>query len=198
MGKLEFDSVLLGAILGAQDGSCRVRDATGVDHPAVPRKSIRRVVARALVTASLGESAELDEAFALDGLTIDDLKAIDERIDERVFDALSVDASVAARASYGGTAPVRVREQVAAAKQRLAPRKKFGFRKGAVKTVEAAAAAAPARTTEREVSVAATRKVARFRTNATRCALGSTFQWIRSAQVSGPPKKAQKVNRSTP
>ena len=57
--------------------------------------------------------------MALDGLSIGDLKAIDARIDERVFDALSVDASVAARASYGGTAPVRVREQVAAAKKRL-------------------------------------------------------------------------------
>ena len=60
-----------------------------------------------------------EKGVALDGLAIADLKAIDERIDERVFDALSVDASVAARASYGGTAPVRVREQVAAAKQRL-------------------------------------------------------------------------------
>jgi argininosuccinate lyase len=60
-----------------------------------------------------------EKRVALDGLTIEDLKGIDERIDERVFDALSVDASVAARASYGGTAPVRVREQVAAAKQRL-------------------------------------------------------------------------------
>ncbi len=60
-----------------------------------------------------------EKGVALDGLAIDDLTAIDPRIDERVFDALSVDASVAARASYGGTAPVRVREQVAAAKQRL-------------------------------------------------------------------------------
>ena len=60
-----------------------------------------------------------EKGVALDGLTIDDLKAIDARIDERVFDALSVDSSVAARASYGGTAPVRVRQQVAAAKQRL-------------------------------------------------------------------------------
>ena len=35
---------------------------------------------------------------------------------ERVYAALSVDASVASRASYGGTAPERVREQVAAAR----------------------------------------------------------------------------------
>ncbi|MAG07003.1 MAG: argininosuccinate lyase [Sphingomonadaceae bacterium] len=60
-----------------------------------------------------------EQGVALDGLSIGDLKAIDERIDERVFDALSVDASVAARASYGGTAPQRVRQQGAAAKQRL-------------------------------------------------------------------------------
>ena len=59
------------------------------------------------------------KGVALDGLTIADLKAIDARIDERVFDALSVDASVAARASYGGTAPVRVREQVEEARRRL-------------------------------------------------------------------------------
>ena len=60
-----------------------------------------------------------EKGVALDGLSIDDLKGIDDRIDERVFDALSVDASVAARASYGGTAPVRVREQVTEAKKRL-------------------------------------------------------------------------------
>ena len=68
-----------------------------------------------------GAAVKLADAqgVALDGLSIGDLKAIDERIDERVFDSLSVDASVAARASYGGTAPQRVRQQVAAAKQRL-------------------------------------------------------------------------------
>ena len=60
-----------------------------------------------------------ERGVALDALPIEDLQAIDPRIDSRVFAALSVDASVAARASYGGTAPVRVCEQVAEAKQRL-------------------------------------------------------------------------------
>jgi argininosuccinate lyase len=60
-----------------------------------------------------------EKGVALDGLAIDDLKAIDSRIDERVFDALSVDASVAARSSYGGTAPERVRQQVEDARKRL-------------------------------------------------------------------------------
>ncbi len=68
-----------------------------------------------------GAAVKLAESrgCALDALSLEDLKAIDSRIDERVFDALSVDASVAARASYGGTAPVRVREQVAAARSAL-------------------------------------------------------------------------------
>jgi argininosuccinate lyase len=68
-----------------------------------------------------GAAVKLAESrgIALDALPLDDLKAIDERIDERVFDALSVDASVAARASYGGTAPEQVRMQVAAARARL-------------------------------------------------------------------------------
>ena len=46
-------------------------------------------------------------------------KRIDPRIDERVFDVLSVEASVASRTSYGGTAPARVREQIAKAKEEL-------------------------------------------------------------------------------
>ncbi|MEQ8411053.1 MAG: argininosuccinate lyase [Erythrobacter sp.] len=49
---------------------------------------------------------------ALDELSLEDLQAIDARIDGRVFEALSVDASVAARMSHGGTAPAEVRRQV--------------------------------------------------------------------------------------
>ncbi len=70
------------------------------------------------VTGAAVKLAE-QRGVALDKLSLDDLTAIDERIDARVFDALSVDASVAARTSYGGTAPERVREQVAAAREAL-------------------------------------------------------------------------------
>jgi argininosuccinate lyase len=68
-----------------------------------------------------GAAVKLAESrgVALDALPLADLQAIDSRIDERVYGALSVDASVAARASYGGTAPDRVREQVAAARRAL-------------------------------------------------------------------------------
>ena len=68
-----------------------------------------------------GAAVKLAESrgVALDALPLADLRAIDARIDERVFASLSVDASVAARASYGGTAPDRVGEQVNAARRAL-------------------------------------------------------------------------------
>jgi len=59
------------------------------------------------------------EGKALDELSVDQLKAIDARIDDRVYAALSVDASVAARSSYGGTAPDQVRAQVERARALL-------------------------------------------------------------------------------
>jgi len=68
-----------------------------------------------------GAAVKLAESrgVALDALSLVELRAIDPRIDERVYAALSVDSSVAARTSYGGTAPERVREQVAAARKAL-------------------------------------------------------------------------------
>ena len=56
---------------------------------------------------------------ALSELPLEALRAIDPRIDARVLDVLSVDASVSARNSYGGTAPERVRAQAAKAKAAL-------------------------------------------------------------------------------
>ena len=68
-----------------------------------------------------GAAVKLAEGkgVALDQLSLAELQQIDSRIDDRVFAALSVDASVASRASYGGTAPERVRQQVAAARMAL-------------------------------------------------------------------------------
>jgi len=68
-----------------------------------------------------GAAVKLAESrgVALDQLPLADLQAIDPRIDERVFAALSVEASVAARASYGGTAPEQVRARIAEAQRAL-------------------------------------------------------------------------------
>ena len=68
-----------------------------------------------------GAAVKLAEqrGVALDALSLADLQAIDARIDSRVFAALSVDASVASRDSYGGTAPQQVKARVAEARLAL-------------------------------------------------------------------------------
>jgi len=68
-----------------------------------------------------GAAVKLAESrgVALDQLPLADLTAIDARIDERVYAALSVEASVAARASHGGTAPEQVEQRVAEARAAL-------------------------------------------------------------------------------
>jgi argininosuccinate lyase len=79
----------------------------------VPFREAHHITGRAVKAAE-------ERGCDLADLPLDLLRSIDERIDERVFDVLSVDASVRSRTSYGGTAPVRVREQIAAAKEQLA------------------------------------------------------------------------------
>ena len=66
------------------------------------------------ITGAAVKLAE-QQGVALDALSLEQLRVIDARIDERVFKALSVDASVASRASHGGTAPDQVRLRVAEA-----------------------------------------------------------------------------------
>jgi argininosuccinate lyase len=70
------------------------------------------------ITGRIVKTAE-EHGCDLADLPLDALQAIDRRIDGRVFDVLSVDASVRSRMSYGGTAPERVREQIAAAREEL-------------------------------------------------------------------------------
>ena len=83
-----------------------VRDAD------VPFREAHHITGRVVKAA---EEAGCDLA----DLSLDVLKQIDARIDERLFDVLSVEASVRSRTSYGGTAPERVREQIAKAKEEL-------------------------------------------------------------------------------
>jgi argininosuccinate lyase len=59
------------------------------------------------------------KGVALDALSLAELQAIDSRVGEGVFAVLSVEASVAARKSHGGTAPERVRGRIAEARRAL-------------------------------------------------------------------------------
>ena len=60
-----------------------------------------------------------EKGVGLDKLTLQDLREIEPGITEDARKVFSLEASVAARTSFGGTAPVRVREQIAFWKERL-------------------------------------------------------------------------------
>ena len=68
-----------------------------------------------------GAAVKLAESrgIALDQLLLEDLQAIDPRLTQDVYAALSVEASVAARSSHGGTAPIEVGKRVAEARTAL-------------------------------------------------------------------------------
>jgi argininosuccinate lyase len=83
-----------------------------VREAGVPFREAHHITGRAVKLAE-------ERDCGLADLPLQALQEIDARIDDRVFSVLSVEASVASRTSYGGTAPVRVREQIAAAKEEL-------------------------------------------------------------------------------
>ncbi|QQS14959.1 MAG: argininosuccinate lyase [Rhodospirillales bacterium] len=55
----------------------------------------------------------------LAGLSLEEMRAVEPRITPAVYRVLTVDASVAARTSFGGTAPANVRKAAAAARKRF-------------------------------------------------------------------------------
>ncbi len=78
----------------------------------VPFREAHHITGRAVKAAE-------DAGIGLDALPIATLQAIDARIDDRVYEVLSVEASVASRTSHGGTAPDGVRARIAAARAEL-------------------------------------------------------------------------------
>ncbi|SCW48771.1 argininosuccinate lyase [Sphingobium faniae] len=79
----------------------------------VPFREAHHITGRAVAAAE-------EAGVALADLPIDTLKAIDSRIDERIYAVLTVDASVASRKSHGGTAPDQVRARIAEAREKKA------------------------------------------------------------------------------
>ena len=70
------------------------------------------------ITGAVVKKAE-DKGVDLVDLSLDEMQEIDPRITEDVFGVLSVEASVASRTSFGGTAPDNVRNAVADARTRF-------------------------------------------------------------------------------
>ena len=103
----------------------RLREAAEAGHPTatdladwlvrrlgVPFREAHRAVG-ALV-------AEADRrGVSLPQLPLDAMQAVEAGIDKSVYDVLSVERSIAARTSYGGTAPENVRRAAAAARERF-------------------------------------------------------------------------------
>ena len=90
----------------------------------VPFRDAHHITGRLV---ALAESRNI----GLEGLTIEDFKSVDERIDSRVHKVLGPENSVKSRTSYGGTAPNNVRAQAARWREALtgektAPVKKRG------------------------------------------------------------------------
>ncbi|HVU31093.1 MAG TPA: argininosuccinate lyase [Sphingomicrobium sp.] len=112
IGTIEFDTSRMRAL--AAQGFSTATDLADwlVREAGVPFREAHHVTGRAVKMAE-------ERGCELADLPLDALKAIDGRIDERVFDVLGIDASVRSRASHGGTAPNRVREAVAAAREEL-------------------------------------------------------------------------------
>ena len=103
----------------------RMREAAGVGYTiatdladwlvrekGVPFRDAHAVAARAVALAER-------RGCGLEELSLEDLRGIDPRLDQGVFEVLSVEKSVASRKSFGGTAPERVREAIAAARKRF-------------------------------------------------------------------------------
>jgi argininosuccinate lyase len=83
-----------------------------VREAGVPFRQAHDITGRAVKAAEV-------KGVTLDGLSDAELAAIDARITPAVRDVLSVEASVASRTSFGGTAPANVRAAIAAARAGL-------------------------------------------------------------------------------
>ncbi|MFA9201905.1 MAG: argininosuccinate lyase [Cypionkella sp.] len=118
-------AAMTGMIAGSEFRAQRMREAAELGYATATdladwlvREADMPFRAAHHVTGAAVKLAE-QRGVALDALPLADLRALAPQIDDRVFAALSVESSVAARASYGGTAPQRVSEQVAAARRAL-------------------------------------------------------------------------------
>jgi len=79
----------------------------------IPFREAHHITGRAVALAE-------QQGCGIDALSLGDFKAIDPRLDARVYAVLSVEASVKSRQSYGGTAPANVLAQAARWKAALA------------------------------------------------------------------------------
>ncbi|MDC0886568.1 lyase family protein, partial [Altererythrobacter sp.] len=118
-------AAMQGMIAGADFNTERMRSAAGLGHATatdladwlvrqadIPFREAHHITGAAVKLAD-------NKGCTLEDLSLDDLQSIDARLDDRVRAVLTLDASVAARSSYGGTAPDQVKARVAEARSAL-------------------------------------------------------------------------------
>lgn len=110
------------ANLSLNENRCRAAATTGylnateladfLVKKGIPFRTAHDAVGR-LVLKGIEHGRELQE------LSLDEMRSIVGEIDETVFEALSLESTLASKAAIGGTSPDRVRAEVEAAKARL-------------------------------------------------------------------------------
>jgi argininosuccinate lyase len=97
----------------AEDGFITATDlADYLVRKGMPFRQAHEVVGKAVLRAShLG--------CGLGALSVDEYRQISPLIEEDVYDALSLDASVGRRTSFGGTAPANVKKRILALRKEL-------------------------------------------------------------------------------
>jgi argininosuccinate lyase len=118
-------AAMAGMIADVTFDPARMRAAAAVGHPAatdladwlvqslgVPFREAHHIAGRIVRKAD-------DKGCALGELSLADMRAVDKRIGEDVFEVLTIEAAVASRASFGGTAPDAVRKAATAARKRF-------------------------------------------------------------------------------
>ena len=109
VAELRFDSERMRA--AAEAGHSTATDLADwlVADAGIPFREAHHIAGRAVAAAD-------SRGVGLGQLSLDELQAINPRISAEALKRLTVEASVAARTSAGGTAPERVIEAIAAAR----------------------------------------------------------------------------------
>jgi argininosuccinate lyase len=105
MASIDFDRVAMRRMAGSGHSTATDLADWLVRERGLPFREAHHV------TGAIVKRADA-EGVALDMLPLADMQAVFPGIDETVYAVLTVERSVASRDSLGGTAPVRVREQV--------------------------------------------------------------------------------------
>jgi argininosuccinate lyase len=118
-------AAMAGMVADLQPQTDAMRKAAGAGHPTATDLAdwLVRVLGMPFRQAHHSAGAIVKRAdemnLPLDKLPLQEMQAIEPKITADVFSVLGVEASVNARASYGGTAPAQVRQQIAFWRERL-------------------------------------------------------------------------------